>query len=104
MQIGRGGILDPRIQLGDNAEQLFIASKGIDEGQRALAAYSQGEDGAWEQHRVPNRKDGKRFRYKILFISHSFRQIQRQDAPPCGLDAGAGKRVPNNASLSGRYP
>src|SRR5208337_615741 len=83
MQIGRGRILDPRIQLGDNAEQLFIASKRIDEGQRALAAYSQGEDSAREQHCVPNRKDGKRFRYKMLFISHSFPQIQRQDAPPC---------------------
>src|SRR5208283_3005808 len=83
MQIGSGGILNPRIQLGNNAKELFFASKRTDEGQRAFAAYGQRQNGAREQYSVPDRKDSKRFGYHMLFFSHVLPQIQRQDAPPC---------------------
>jgi hypothetical protein len=63
-------IFDPRIQLSDDAQELFVAGERVHKSERALAAYGEGENGAWEKDRIPNRQDRESFWNDMFFVSH----------------------------------
>jgi hypothetical protein len=72
VEIGRGGIFNPWIELGNNAQKLIVARERINEGERALTANGERENCPWEQNGVPDGQDCESIWNKMLFISHDF--------------------------------
>jgi hypothetical protein len=64
------GIFDPRIELGDNAQELIVARERIDQGERTLTANGEREDCPREENGVPDGQDSESIWNKVLFISH----------------------------------
>jgi hypothetical protein len=99
----RGGwILDPGIQLGNNAQQLFFARQGIDERQRAFPTYRQRQNRAGKQNCVPNRQDRKCLWHSIFTFGHKLSSGAWAETPCKTLDAGVVKRMRTLASTKGK--
>jgi hypothetical protein len=72
MEVRRGRIFDPRIQLGNNAQKLIVARERINQGERALTANGERENCPREENGIPDGQDRKSIWNKMFFISHVF--------------------------------
>src|SRR5438445_114795 len=70
--VGGRRVFNPRIQLGDHAQQLLFTLQGTYKRQRALPPHRQRQHGARKEHRVADRQDWQNLRYRKFFLSHVF--------------------------------
>jgi hypothetical protein len=61
-----------RIQLGNNAQKLFVARERVNEGERTLTANGERQNGAREENGIPDGQDWESIWNEMLFISHVF--------------------------------